>query len=144
MTGSPELETAMRAANLPIAGYLLKPLDYDAAAAAIERLAADHRHRRELHALSQQVVHLLGSHLASADPADPLAGKLEQLGRQLAAAAQRNPREGTAGSGAPPWRDAIAETIAVLEKTKHSFRSKELGELRKRLQQLVLQKHPQL
>jgi hypothetical protein len=33
--------------------------------------------------------------------------------------------------------NAVHEAIAVLEKTKHSFRSKELGELRKKLASLV-------
>ncbi len=135
MTGNPELETAMRAANLPIAGYLLKPLFYDEVAATLERLARDHRRRRELLDLSHEVTRLL----ADAAPAasDPLADALHRLARQLAAEAQRSPRETKCADAAGPWREAVAETIVVLEKTKHSFRSRELGELRRRLQQLV-------
>jgi hypothetical protein len=34
-------------------------------------------------------------------------------------------------------REAVPETIAVLEKTKSSFRSKELEALRARLQELI-------
>lgn len=135
MTGNPELETAMRAANLPIAGYLLKPLFYDEVAATLERLAADHRRRRELLDLSNEVTRLLAA--AKSTAADPLAKELHRLARQLAAEAQRSPRETKHADGSAHWRDAVAHTIVVLEKTKHSFRSKELGELRRRLQQLV-------
>ncbi len=135
MTGNPELETAMRAANLPIAGYLLKPLFYEEVAATLERLADDHRRRRELLDLSNEVTRLLAA--AKSTDADPLAGELHRLARQLAAEAQRSPRETKHADAGGQWRDAVAETIVVLEKTKHSFRSKELGELRRRLQQLV-------
>lgn len=133
MTGSPELETAMRAANLPVAGYLLKPLYYDEAAVTIERLATDHRRRLELLDLSRGVTHLL----ASAAATDPLARELRRLAEQLAIEARRSPRDSSPAHAADSWRDAITETIAVLEKTKHSFRSKELGELRRRLERLV-------
>jgi CheY-like chemotaxis protein len=134
MTGSPELETAMRAANLPVAGYLLKPLDYDEAAAAIERLAADHRRRRELLALSQEVLRLVSLRPAPPPGSGDFPGdELQRLARQLADEAQRSPRA-TNHVAANEWRAAIADAIAVLEKTKQSFKSKELGELRRRLQ----------
>lgn len=135
MTGNPELETAMRAANLPVAGYLLKPLFYEEAAATLERLATDHHRRRELLDLANEVTRLLAA--VSAPPADPLAVELHRLARQLAAEAQRSPRETKPADTGGQWREAVAHTIAVLEKTKHSFRSKELGELRRRLEQLV-------
>jgi CheY-like chemotaxis protein len=142
MTGSPELETAMRAANLPVAGYLLKPLDYDETAGAIERLAADHRRRLELLALSREVMRLLATREAPPQDGDAFATQLQQLAQQLAGEAQRHPRESALASNASPWRAAIAETIAVLEKTKHSFRSKELGELRRRLVRLTEPEQP--
>ena len=136
MTGDPQLETAMRAANLPVAGYLLKPLFYEDTAALLERLAADHRRRRELLELSREVTRLVT--VAPTDThATPLAQELHRLARELAAEARRSPRETIPTDQTAPWRDAVAETIGVLEKTKHSFRSKELGELRRRLQRLV-------
>lgn len=136
MTGSPELETAMRAANLPVAGYLLKPLYYDEAALTIQRLAADHSRRLELLELSRGVTHLLSS-AATGATVDPLARELRRLAEQLALEARRSPRDTSPVHATDSWRDAITETIAVLEKTKHSFRSKELGELRRRLERLV-------
>jgi DNA-binding NtrC family response regulator len=136
MTGSPELETAMRAANLPVAGYLLKPLFFEEAAATIERLGTDYRHRRELLDLSHEVTRLLNSH-APHSVSDPFTEELHRLAQQLATDAQRNPRESKATDPDGRWREAVAETIVVLERTKHSFRSKELGELRRRLLRLV-------
>lgn len=136
MTGSPELATAMRAANLPVAGYLLKPLFFEEAAATIEQLGSDHRRRAELLDLSQHVTRLVSSP-AAAGVSDPFIQELHRLARQLASESKRSPRENKVATSAGPWRDAVAETIVVLERTKHSFRSRELGELRRRLLRLV-------
>ena len=101
VTGTPDLETACRAANLPVAGYLLKPFDFSALDEVVQRV-------RRL--------------------ADYCTSLRTQPGRVPAG----HPGEET-------WRTAITETIGVLEKTKHSFRSKELGGLRQRLQRLLAQ-----
>lgn len=136
MTGSPELETAMRAANLPVAGYLLKPLFYDEAAALIERLAEDHQRRRELLDLSREVREVLAA-AGEAAASDPLAQQLHRLATAFTAEARSSPRSQKSKDEAAPWREAIVDTIAVLEKTKHAFRSKDLGALRRRLEHLV-------
>lgn len=131
MTGQPELETTLRAANLPVAGYLIKPPDFATLGTRLLRLVAAHRRRRELHALAREAAALL-----AAD--DPLQARLRQLADGLAAEAARPPRgDPPADPADAPWRAAIAETIAVLEKTKDSFRSKELGRLRGQLQRLL-------
>ena len=135
MTGSPQLESAIRAANLPIAGYLLKPIDFKKTAPLLERLGQERRQRRALFSLAQEVARLTGQRPATSG--DAAADELRELAGRLAAEASRPPRERGGETGGQPWLDAIVETIAVLEKTKHSFRSKELGELRKRLLQLV-------
>ncbi len=113
MTGSPELATAM-----------------------IEQLGSDHRRRAELLDLSQHVTRLVSSP-AAAGVSDPFIQELHRLARQLASESKRSPRENKVATSAGPWRDAVAETIVVLERTKHSFRSRELGELRRRLLRLV-------
>lgn len=141
MTGNPQLETAMLAANLPIAGYLLKPLFYEEAALLIERLAADHRRRAELLALSRAAHELISG--ADASNADTrVRHELQRLVREFAHEARRSPRVTVRATDSAPWRNAIADTIAVLEKTKHSFRSKELGELRRRLQRVLTPVQP--
>jgi DNA-binding NtrC family response regulator len=47
ITGTPELETALRAANLPVAGYLLKPVDFSILDGVIQRIVQEHRRRLE-------------------------------------------------------------------------------------------------
>ena len=62
----------------------------------------------------------------------------------------RNVAEALAGTGATPeachllncarlrqFRGAVLETIAVLEETKGAFKSRQLGDLRKKLEELV-------
>lgn len=138
VTGNPALDTALRAANLPISGYLVKPLDFAQLQTLLQRVVTEHRHRTELRALSREAAWLLTTPAAS-EPG-PLHDKLLHLARCLAAEAGRNPRE--TGQPRPDtlWIEAIGETITVLEKTKQSFRSRELGQLRQRLNHL-LQRH---
>ena len=137
LTGNPELETTLRAANLPIAGYLVKPPDFSALGDLSRRLISDHRYRIELRALSQEATQLLTTDDQGA-ARDPLRAKLRQLSHCLAAEASRSPRStARPGDAEAGWRIAVSETISVLEKTRHSFRSKELGQLRQRLQQML-------
>ena len=138
VTGQPELETTLRAANLPVAGYLVKPVDFVSLGRLVQRLVAEHRHRRELRALSREAAWLLTDSISHPPGgAGALPEKLQKLSLALASEASRSPRETGRTHPDEAWRSVIAETIAVLEKTRHSFRSKELGELRQRLQRLV-------
>lgn len=138
ITGNPELESTLSAANLPIAGYLVKPLDFAVLGDLVARLLAERKTREELRALSQQAAALLADPEFEPGDRDSLRERLLHLTQCLAREAGRTGR-----SPAPepandtPLRSAIAETIAVLEKTKRNFRSKELGQLRVRLQQML-------
>jgi two-component system OmpR family response regulator len=84
MTGTPELATAMRAANLPVAGYLVKPFDFATIRSQIERLASHHRRSTTLHSLSYDLVRRLQARLddPSSEP-DPLADELFHLACEL-------------------------------------------------------------
>lgn len=137
MTGNPELETAMRAANLPIAAYLLKPLDLGALAATMTRLVQRHRQQGELRAAARDIARWLeeaGPLPAAGDAA--LASRFHALVRTLTTEASRDYRAPADREDAP-WREAVADAIVVLEKTKHSFRSRELGQLRARLERFL-------
>lgn len=138
MTGCPELATALRAANLPVAGYIMKPLDYAATRERIEFLARDHRRRAELLSLAHSVLRLLATRIAhpTAEP-DPYLDELHHLACELTVEAQRGPREIAAATDATRWREAVADTILVLDKARESLRSKELGALRERLLRLL-------
>jgi DNA-binding NtrC family response regulator len=139
ITGNPELESTLSAANLPIAGYLVKPLEFAVLGALVNRLIAEQRERHELRALAQQAAVLLADpEFDSAGGRDPLREHLLQLTQCLTREANRTGRSVAASTPAEtPLRSAITDTIAVLEKTKRSFRSKELGELRLRLQRML-------
>jgi hypothetical protein len=92
-----------------------------------------------LRALAHQTAVLLADpEFDSAGGRDPLRERLLQLTQCLTREASRSGRNVVASTPAEtPLRSAIADTISVLEKTKRSFRSKELGELRLRLQQML-------
>lgn len=132
MTGNPEIVTAMRAANLPVAGYLAKPTPLPVIAAMVRRLLAAQRQRLALHALASEVRELITS--TTGLPAET-ADRLEALAASLTAEAIRAPRDSERSDETA--RQAIRETITVLEKTRQNFRSKELGRLRRHLQQVL-------
>lgn len=140
MTGSPELETACRAANLPVSGYLIKPPDWAALDAKLQSAIADSRRRRDFLQLSGEILRLLDTrrHLSGPQESE-LATRLATLATTFSGAAEGRPPTPHAGGPAgreadSRWRHAIEDTIEVIERTKHSFRSKELGQLRRRLQ----------
>ncbi|HEY8995321.1 MAG TPA: response regulator [Lacunisphaera sp.] len=136
ITGTPELETACRAANLPVAGYLLKPAEFATLDATLQGVIRRQRRRTDFLSLSRDILQLLGSHgMQHSTEENMLVDKLALL-----AGCFSSRTSGTGATGSSNdllWRAAIADTIAVIEKTKHSFRSKDLGELRHRLQQLL-------
>lgn len=128
LTGNPEVLTAVRAANLPVAGYLAKPPHFPALREQLQLLLVQQRRQSSVRQLARQA-----ARLASGDDrlAVPLREKLEQLSAVLATETAGHSRAATAD--ATRWRQTLAEIIAVLEKTKDSFRSKELGRLRQHL-----------
>lgn len=137
LTGNPQLESAVKAANLPVSGYLVKPPDFTALQALLQRLVISYRHRQELRALSREAAWLVTEQGDTDREHGSLHDKLLHLSRCLAAEAGQPAREAPGAVTDLPWRTAISETIGVLEKTRHSFRSKELGQLRMRLQHLL-------
>ena len=124
LTGQPAYESACRAANLVVAGYLVKPPDFSLLKASLPRLVSEQRQRTEFVRVSHDILGLL-----SAYGANGLAQE-GALVERLAALTQRFAARfasGMAGGAAAPvndeaWRNAIRETIVVIEKTKHSFR----------------------
>lgn len=133
ITGSPELESTLAAANLGIGGYLIKPLDFSNLKALAQRLIDSRRQQRHTVELARTAAQLLAQVQSLTADADPLVKpQLSALAEQLQnQSAQPRP------SNEEPLRQSLVDAIAVLEKTKHSFRSKELGELRRRLQQTL-------
>jgi DNA-binding response OmpR family regulator len=135
ITGTPDLETACRAANLPVAGYLLKPLDFTLLDPLLQRVLRDQGRRREFIRLAQDIIQVLGARgIAGTAEESALIGRLAGLATCLPV---RTVRVAADHPAEEVWRSAITDAIAVIESTKHSFRSKELGRLRQRLRQIV-------
>lgn len=132
ITSRPEIVTAMRAANLPVAGYLAKPLVLSEITILVRRLLAAQRQRRALQALAAEARQLAG---AGAGLPAAIASRLEALAGALTTEAARPVRECNLTDEI--LRQAIRDTIVVLEKTRDSFQSKELGRLRRHLQQVL-------
>lgn len=160
-TGLPSFQTAAQAVQLSVVAYLVKPFDpkefLDLVAGAVERYRAfcavrDHRRRLQnccgdleaIEGVLRTEIKTTASVSWSAFPAVALHTIVESLldlqRYAEATAQQKNPVGGAGGEESPPpvvLVQALRETIAVLEKTKHAFKSKELGELRRRLEVLV-------
>jgi DNA-binding response OmpR family regulator len=136
MTGNPDLETAVSAANSPVAAYLLKPPDASELVATLRRVAVQKFRQAELQAVAAEIARLVRTDATGIEPAAELAAQLLGLSKLLSAAAHTSPRESLALAGGP-WRAAIEDTIEVLDQTKHQFRSRELGALRLRLRAML-------
>lgn len=162
LTGHPTVETATESFRLPVVAYLTKPLEVTELLAVVRRAIADGRALRSLDAHRERLLswcHSLDS-LRSAlrtpgmgsEWAEPRQAYLtlsinhiieslldlraftEHLVEPDAPATVARRLE---SSRPLVLLEALRDTIAVLEKTKSSFKSKELGDLRVRLEQLV-------
>lgn len=155
LTGRPAVETAARSVALRVAAYLVKPPDFDELCKVLAAAAQEHRERRTL---AEGRLRLQNWEKEVAR----LQSLLEQPASQGRHAAMRSYLRLTlrnlvvglvelenlladdgAGSGAgqaierQELVNAMRKTVAVLEKTKGQFKSKELGELRKELEALL-------
>lgn len=135
LTGHPEIDTTILAANLPVAGYLVKPPDFDELCSQLIRCIARKRLRDDL------VAHVRSLE-AGSSPAETdrkYAAQLHQMAEQLS-----DPRICSSISGPPvDWPSIVKETIDVLIATKGKFHSKELFALRKKLTSLLPPSTPQ-
>lgn len=160
VTGNPSLETAVDALDLPVWGYLRKPLDFDALLQRI-RVALQFRHqftvvhnqrRRAEETLdSVDIIESMMARAANPNTQVPIDTFIALTIRNIYGALadlQRLVLEPTHDSRGDACHllecprpakllEALRETIEVLEKTKGSFRSKELGALREKLEKLV-------
>lgn len=159
VTGYPSVDTAVTSLSNGVHAYLVKPFELDDLYTQIIDAGARTRFlrrlRRQQHELSHQIRHLeemqqavcgngapdldqtVSDYLASlmvvlADTALEASSLLTCInnGKQPVRAVSRHPELDT-------YRTAVHECIAVLERTKTAFKSKELALLRKQLQALV-------
>ena len=167
VTGYPSVQTAVESLRLSFADYLLKPVDWpelrQAVAHAVEKarllrliLGARDETNRLKASLDQlqEVMIQSGSAGNEQELAWSLDAFLSQSFAQMAALSlgvrsvvSSHFRGGAEASAdvcrmmecprRSTYRDALEGTVEVLEKTKHSFRSKDLGLLRTKIEQLL-------
>jgi DNA-binding response OmpR family regulator len=161
VTGYPSLHSALKSFQLPVSAYLAKPIDLAELLGHVH--AAIDRHRAfSAVKNSQQRLHDWRAQLHSLEQSMQEAPRAQDLQPSLAfltltlhnivgcLADLKNITEAIAARSAnqEPCQllncprpalltNAILDTIEVLEKTKNSFKSKELGELRKKLEAVV-------
>ena len=155
LTGNPTVETAMRSVTLRVTAYLTKPPDFDALCKLLNAAVADAQDlrvikdsRQRLQTWDQEIEHI-----------QKLVSQVPGPGRQAAMQsylrlALRNlvvglveleyllindgQRLGTDQAlEKQELLNAVHKTIRTLQKTRDHFKSKELGELRKELENLV-------
>jgi DNA-binding response OmpR family regulator len=156
LTGFPSVRSAVACIELPVTAYLTKPVQFEELSARASTAVARFRSFRGLQDAETRLVNMRerydqltvqrGPGTPTADTFLSLALRnvmgtltdLEQLGRALAG----TPVEGHACQimncerGAQ-LTSAIKHTVEVLEETKHAFKSKQLAELRQKLELLL-------
>jgi DNA-binding response OmpR family regulator len=160
VTGYPSVQTAVAAIQLPVLAYLMKPFDFDDLLHEVQLAVHDHRvhlfaereqrraeeMRRNLNDIAQcskQVKSFSSTPLTALLALTfrkTLDGvfDLERLTQSLLP--HKEPQVATKLAEnvlVRLQRDALVETMETLEKTKTAFKSKELGLLRRKLEQLL-------
>jgi DNA-binding response OmpR family regulator len=162
MTGEPTLASTLAALRVPLVAFLTKPFEMTALLEALQRAVAAEKVFSSV-AATRQRVDTWRSELAAFETLLPRAAApataagtllalnarhvmeaMAELRLQIAAfttdaAPAASPAAVAALESSRPvvLLEAIRETIAVLDRTKDAFRSRELGELRRRLEALV-------
>jgi DNA-binding response OmpR family regulator len=155
LTGHPSIQSAARSVRLRVVAYLVKPCDADELLNIAEQAIANYRAYRAVSA-NRQRLETWARDLAQIEevlrtapggsvgpPTEAylnltlrnLLSVLMDLKQFTEALAHQPGKEGLLQQVA--LHRALQETIEVLEKTKQSFKSKELGELRRRLESLL-------
>jgi DNA-binding response OmpR family regulator len=159
VTAHPTVETATEAVNLPVVAYLTKPLPIEALTEQVLRHASVVRTRRavgqyaeRLSAWSENLQQLQGARLnPQGNPSRSLAqevlglslsnmaGLLTDMSSLFQVALGEAPAALACVTGQCPrlnaYQQVLREGIQVLEATRSSFKSKELGTLRQKLEQ---------
>jgi CheY-like chemotaxis protein len=153
LTGRPTVETAARSVRLPVAAYLTKPPDLEELTRTLDQSIADFRDFALVHAGRERLRHWEKEleeieRLMHRPAADDRGVALENFVRvslrqailaltELERATQALDRRTGARSQQLDHIAALQHTVEVLERTRQNFKSKELADLRKQLEQLL-------
>ncbi len=155
LTGRPSVETAARSVRLPVAAYLTKPPDLTELRNEAHQAILNYRNLRTL-ALGRERLQAWQASLAEIetllrhghrqDQATPwnryLAVTLQNLMLTLLELKQFSENIAVTNALGPSVRQAellsaVQRTITVLHNTRHHFKSKDLGDLRRELEALL-------
>lgn len=155
LTGRPAVETAARSVALRVVAYLVKPPDFDELCTVLASAVKEHRDRRTLAdgrlrlqnwekevARLQSLLEQPASQGRQAAMRSYLRLTLRNLVVGLVELENFLDAGGTeSGAGQAIERlellGALRKTVAVLERTKGQFKSKDLGDLRRELEALL-------
>jgi len=156
VTGYPSMDTAIRSVELSVAAYLRKPLDHEELLEHARAAARDSRRRRALSGVVERIESVLVDlriaqaklrpHDGCSDrippetirtPAACLSQLLSSSPISAGDRSMHNLCELLDCPQRPLHRDGMLKTIEVLKKTRDTFKSKALGELRKELGSLA-------
>jgi len=157
LTGYPSVRSAVACIELPVAAYLTKPLSFEVLGekvrAAVKRYRTYQMMQKtesRLQAVREEVGHVKSLGAAAGDSSIDVflaltlrnvmgsLTDLEQLGRALSQQpVQSHPCQLLNCPRGGQLRQAIVETIRVLEETKGMFKSKTLGDHRRHLELLL-------
>jgi DNA-binding response OmpR family regulator len=162
VTGYPSLDTAMQSIHLPISAYLVKPIDFSELLKHV-REAIDKKSlfnsidnaTKRLQEIKDSFESINASMYGNSPVSSSLtvsaflsltlqniSGSIADLQYLFESLSNEKKEKQACNLFQCPanmeLKSAITETINVLEKTKSSFKSKELGNLRKRLESLEL------
>jgi YesN/AraC family two-component response regulator len=158
LTGRPTVESAARSVRLPVAAYLTKPPNIEELCNILDEAIADHRSARLVRSgrerlqLWEKEVDAIERELRVAPPGKPggpVASYLRMTLRQvllmladLEQATAGLERSGPGSLVSVEHEAALRKAVEVLERTKQNFKSKDLAELRKQLEQLLQKNGP--
>jgi DNA-binding response OmpR family regulator len=157
VTGYPSMETAVPSVELSVAAYLVKPLDFEELLRRVTWAITHSQNRRVVDGVRERLQTCLADldmvqskpmRRADENDAPVAAGTIRTLACCLSQLLdlcarldggrhERDLCELLHCPERPGYRAAIADTIDVLKKTKESFKSKALGELRAKLENLL-------
>jgi CheY-like chemotaxis protein len=163
VTGYPSINSAIQSLQLPVVAYMPKPVDFDQLLSHVQNAITQSRISHAVYYLQQR---LQESHEGLTDirnisvsapghaslPVDAfleltfhnIIGALADLMHVTESFAKQEARSEICHLLNCPklieLTNALEDTIDVLEKTKNSFKSKELGELRQKLERIVKNK----
>ena len=157
VTGHPSVTTAVQSVELPVVAYLIKPFDFQELLAKVQMAARHFKVRRAIRLELSRLQHYRQGLLhmeadLSQQPRTALPQSLQALvGMTMRAISEslanlhgvveladgRETGVQLPNETAPladPLREVLRDAVSTLERTKGAFKSKDLGELRRKLE----------